>query len=1269
MFPLLPLLILISNFNSIFPLKVDFNNNLNYYSQLLLNTNDVKDCINLDKMEIKDIMNLNFTQISLCLLNSFKDDNKNFKSFIDYLNDNIGVINIMTKLSNNTLIKLIGNITEKFITNETLIEEFSGLLENDNNSIFLNNIIEIISLNSQNKTIDANYTYEFLYRIFQVDDFFPFFQNLYSVSKNDILDLAEEIISENENIGSIFKLFRKKMINYDMDLITLFYTIFRNYYSKEIIFRTITEFFINHTDIYETLKEVMMDPKMIYLYNKLINIQNKTLRNVKDIIIEKNETMEIFFQFIKNNETLQLGTELLIHIDDFQYLTDHVSEFFRSIIKINSSLVDNIADFVIYLAFKMTEENNEELFSNTFSILQESIGNMLKDLKYNDYGISTDCIDLFNYTYFDYRDKEKSVFIPYFQKYLFDSSRNKANFLTYDNCLENSETKKIDTKYIMTPAFVVGIINEEQKKDYKNSSFYFKYNYIKSYCFPFGYKNDTAKKNNIPMCSDEDYNKAFKILVNFYNNASNITIEGFNINENNVSPSGLENLYGVIGIFFLGLPLIIYIFLLISGNIITRKQIKKLINEIDEKNKNLKRNRTNSIKINNTINKTINKTINTKKIIFPCWYKYLNECFDIVKNGKELFNFSLNNTNFYNVNGLTYIKGLIGISLILSVFGQTYIALVNLPSKEFGIWDYYRTLKNPLYLILFIGYRYCPRILFSCSGYSLIYKYLCYIEQEQGLYFLKFVFLQSYKYILLFLVLIFFRYSMYYIVILVRQEKRPIWNIFKYFIENEKNFFGSFFSFLLYTDEDINTFKQNLIAYFYIPINEVFFFIFGTALISLGYRFKLRIDIVILVLLLILYIGKIFSYYFYLSPKRNVYTTNDYYLFDYGISITHPLYNLNFFLIGMFFGLINYSIQKGITDLEKKVNYNNIIPLADSQNKNDEEEKLYEVKTIRSCSKEKIESFNINELNIHNDNSTNESLGKESKNDNNSNNNVKKNLTIHSNQTKKYKKNNDKNDINKNNSDDLGLFVIDENEIDSKKIEYSEKIKEMPFLIFPIKFSIFHRKIKNKLLLTSFIIISIILIVFFIAIQIILIETKINIGDSNDDKDLVQKLSFKQIIPNWALNFIFLIDNEIAIFITQWINYILYFKQVEIIRSFLNHLSWSFFVKIYFNFCLISVSFILFLFYQTETVIKLNIFNIFLYAFIDIIWIILFMIIFYSCYELPLKKAFKLLLKGKEAFNNDEEEEESDEEEENNEDEEETRLRNSINEEANDETF
>ena len=41
---------------------------------------------------------------------------------------------------------------------------------------------------------------------------------------------------------------------------------------------------------------------------------------------------------------------------------------------------------------------------------------------------------------------------------------------------------------------------------------------------------------------------------------------------------------------------------------------------------------------------------------------------------------TLNQKNQYlnNVNGLTYIKGLLGISMILYIFGQTFIALFNL---------------------------------------------------------------------------------------------------------------------------------------------------------------------------------------------------------------------------------------------------------------------------------------------------------------------------------------------------------------------------------------------------------------------------------------------------------------------------------------------------------------------------------------------------------------------------------------------------------------
>ena len=153
---------------------------------------------------------------------------------------------------------------------------------------------------------------------------------------------------------------------------------------------------------------------------------------------------------------------------------------------------------------------------------------------------------------------------------------------------------------------------------------------------------------------------------------------------------------------------------------------------------------------------------------------------------------------------------------------------------------------------------------------------------------------------------------------MLRQSKRPTWEIFKHFIDRETNYLKDFFTFLFYPKVNDTTIKQNLILYYYIPINEVFFFILGTGLISLGYKFKLRIDIFIFVLVIIIYASKIIFYEILKYINYGVYTTTDYYLFDYGLNLIHPLFNLNYFLIGMFFGLINYSIQKGITDLEKK---------------------------------------------------------------------------------------------------------------------------------------------------------------------------------------------------------------------------------------------------------------------------------------------------------------------------------------------------------------
>ena len=793
--------------------------------------------------------------------------------------------------------------------------------------------------------------------------------------------------------------------------------------------------------------------------------------------------------------------------------------------------------------------------------------------------------------------------------------------MTFDNCLDiYNSSDNTDNDYIISPAFVIGIIHEPEKINiYKNTSFFQKYQYLESYCFPYGFKNKKDKENNKPMCNEYDYDAIFTFIFSFSNANNNFTVNTIILNNDNRSPTAKENIYGIISLLSLAIPLVIFLIIIIAKNIIIKKQKRNFnLNQLigDE---------SKSGKIN------INKGIKNIKKKFPNWYLYINEFFNIIKNGKELFNFSLNNSNYNNVKGITYIKGLIGISIIFTIFGQTFMALANLPTKEYGIWDYYRIHIKPIFVLFLIGYRYSPRVLFSCSGYTLVYKYLCYIEQEQGLYFLKFVFLQFYKYIFLSLMIGIFRYSLYYINILIRQTKRPIWEIFKFYLSRENNFFFRYSTFLFSLGKDVDEIRQNLIIYFYIPLNEIAFFFIGTILISFGYRFKLRIDIIILVLIFILFIPKIIMF-LALWYKQGYLTTIDYYLVDYGLSLTNPIFNLSFFLIGMYFGLINYSIQKGITELYN--NNNNIFCLRLSEL--DETDK--DIFSERSKS-EMNNNFNNSILN--NDNESNQEI-------------LKNNDSINDTESKKLKSENKKyknevSDINIVDNEKIENLIGDENnnQNTTTKREYSKKINQMPFLISPIKFSNFHRNHKNKRFFGFLIFISLFLLLFFLSYEIIYINIELDIDENIEDKKILSKLSMESILPNLTLNIFYLIDLEIVIFIVQWCTFILYFKEIEVIRSFLNHIYWSFFVKSYFTFSIISAIVILFVFYETETVIKLNIYNMIIYTFMFLILIFIGIIIFYSCFELPLKKIFKCLLKGKEILNVEVEDDDEEEEEDN----------------------
>ena len=98
-----------------------------------------------------------------------------------------------------------------------------------------------------------------------------------------------------------------------------------------------------------------------------------------------------------------------------------------------------------------------------------------------------------------------------------------------------------------------------------------------------------------------------------------------------------------------------------------------------------------------------------------------------------------------------------------------------------------------------------------------------------------------------------------------------------------------------------------------IPLSEFNYFIVCSILIFICYKKKLRLDIILFLLILIDIAFKIV----YIVPEiqeRNpgiFYTDSPYQRF-----FLNPIFNFDFFLIGMMFGIMNYVVQNGMVKKE-----------------------------------------------------------------------------------------------------------------------------------------------------------------------------------------------------------------------------------------------------------------------------------------------------------------------------------------------------------------
>ena len=550
----------------------------------------------------------------------------------------------------------------------------------------------------------------------------------------------------------------------------------------------------------------------------------------------------------------------------------------------------------------------------------------------------------------------------YYTKVLLDSSTNLNDLSSFPNCFNeehefdfsNYEDKPLNPLYIT--------IFIDYRKDHLEN---FRNNMqatslLIGICF-------------IDGCNDNDIRLLAEEILDLMNiTKSNNTLEIFTLREENYQPNLTDLFIKLIpiNIIFLHIFIVIFhnaltlLFNYLKKNCCNKRKNKKII---------IKTGENNETDINNSKKSLISNTslINQNQNI----YNYLNSLFNVENNFEFLFNSNKNEEIINNDSGLSYMNGIKGISIVTLIFGFMFLDLYNSPITKKSLDNFYLIINNPLFFLFYFGIKYSPKLLLCSSGFSLVFKFMCYlddkIQMEKELiseqvkeeqfklnnnnndkdslkspksndnkdsdvndsvknalikrkhmtipfkYYFLFFATQINKYFLYLLIVCFILFSLYDFSVFFTGVG-PLWNFFKNKMIDSSTKIESLIPalFCLQGNFYLKYNIDSLFTYYYLIYQEIMFFVISSIIIFIGYRFNLRIDRFILVMIFLLFIFRIF--YYYLSSDLNV---RDYFdLTNYAYFYHSPIYNYLYYCIGIYFGFLNYVIQKGYSyfDCEKQ---------------------------------------------------------------------------------------------------------------------------------------------------------------------------------------------------------------------------------------------------------------------------------------------------------------------------------------------------------------
>ena len=471
---------------------------------------------------------------------------------------------------------------------KSLINKTFYILSNSTNNV-TDNIIKILQL----KKIRFNVVINYLKKIFIVSEVKDLFKDFYLRYNASIINVIEVIVQKlSETKVTNFFYHWKNFLSYHKDkLCNLIYDTTAHLSERKGITEAIRDFIIeNNNEVLIDLKQNIENDTYRKELFDLIDFRDPGIEKIFEVIFSDKDLLNFVFKFLSNRDFVHNLTDIIINLDNKTYTDGKIPVFFQNLGEKNVSFIIDIAktilmnlvkegDFINFVSNDLGAQIEKYIFKES-QILDE---------------INVSCRELLDYTFFkNYSNNEtiienlsksdneinstkinvksdgKYFRYYYIKKLALDTTKDKNDFLTYENCLNDKASFNYSKEYNIKPIFLIGIIDDAyKKKKLKNSIYHEKYNYLQSLCFPQG------NQNGKDICTDKDYGIIIKIFSELVENMTSSTVETLIFDKESVELKSKDYLYFIISVIIMIFPFLIKLILIFS-KIIIEKIIKKV---------------------------------------------------------------------------------------------------------------------------------------------------------------------------------------------------------------------------------------------------------------------------------------------------------------------------------------------------------------------------------------------------------------------------------------------------------------------------------------------------------------------------------------------------------------------------------------------------------------------------------------------------------------------------------------------------------------------